>query len=106
MFVLIGRGSGRPAGSPLRLIAEVKLPRRRRARRRARSVYRSMRCATHRTAPMVSVLTDGTFFGGCFEDLVECRDALDQALGARRPRLLCKEFVLESVQIDRAIGAG
>ena len=55
---------------------------------------------------MISVLTDGPFFGGSFTDLAACRDALDAALGASRPFLLCKEFVLHAVQLDRALDAG
>lgn len=52
------------------------------------------------------MLTDGPFFGGSFDDLAACRDALDEALGAARPRLLCKEFVIDEVQLDRAVAAG
>jgi indole-3-glycerol phosphate synthase len=55
---------------------------------------------------MISVLTDAPFFGGSFADLAACRDALDAALGPARPFLLCKEFVLDPVQLDRALDAG
>jgi indole-3-glycerol phosphate synthase len=55
---------------------------------------------------MISVLTDGPFFGGSFADLAACRDALDAALGPARPFLLCKEFVIDPVQLDRAVDAG
>ena len=55
---------------------------------------------------MISVLTDGPFFGGSFDDLAACRDALDAELGEARPYLLCKEFVLHPIQLDRARGAG
>jgi indole-3-glycerol phosphate synthase len=57
-------------------------------------------------AAMVSVLCDRPFFGGSFEDLGACRDALDAELGSARPRLLAKEFVLHPVQIRRALDAG
>ncbi len=57
-------------------------------------------------ATMISVLTDHPCFGGCFAHLAACRDALDAALGDARPFLLCKEFVLHPVQLDRALDAG
>ncbi len=57
-------------------------------------------------AAMISVLTDGPFFGGSFGDLAACREALDAELGTARPYLLCKEFVLHEIQIDRALDAG
>jgi indole-3-glycerol phosphate synthase len=55
---------------------------------------------------MISVLTDAPSFGGSFADLASCRDALDVALGPARPFLLCKEFVLDPIQLDRALDAG
>jgi indole-3-glycerol phosphate synthase len=55
---------------------------------------------------MISVLTDGPFFGGSFDDLADCRVALDAELGSARPYLLCKEFVLHSIQLDHALHAG
>jgi indole-3-glycerol phosphate synthase len=57
-------------------------------------------------ASMISVLTDAPFFGGSFADLAACREALDAALGAARPFLLCKEWVLHPIQLDRALDAG
>jgi indole-3-glycerol phosphate synthase len=57
-------------------------------------------------AAMVSVLVDRLFFDGGWEDLAEARAQLDAALGETRPRLLCKEFVLHPVQLDRAAAAG
>lgn len=57
-------------------------------------------------AAMISVLVDGPFFGGSYENLVTCRQTLDAMYGAARPRLLCKEFVLDAVQIDWAANAG
>jgi indole-3-glycerol phosphate synthase len=57
-------------------------------------------------AVMISVLTDQPFFGGGFDKLAAVRDTLDKALNASRPRLLCKEFVIDPIQIDRAVSAG
>jgi indole-3-glycerol phosphate synthase len=55
---------------------------------------------------MISVLTDGPFFGGSFTDLSACRTALESDFGENRPYLLCKEFVLHPVQLDYALHAG
>lgn len=51
-------------------------------------------------ATMMSVLCDSTFFGGSFEDLTRARSA------SQLP-LLCKEFVIDEIQLDaaRAYGA-
>ncbi len=50
-------------------------------------------------AKAISVLTDATFFGGSYEFL---------SRGGRRNRLpiLCKDFIIDPVQIDRAYAAG
>jgi indole-3-glycerol phosphate synthase len=97
----------RPPGAPLRLLAEVKLrsPSAGELSRALRPADRALAYA-RAGAVMISVLTDGPFFGGAFDDLAACRDALDEALGRARPRLLCKEFVLEPVQLDHARAAG
>lgn len=50
-------------------------------------------------AACISVLTDTSFFKGSFEDLQ------DVAAAVRTP-LLCKDFVVDRVQIDRAKAAG
>jgi indole-3-glycerol phosphate synthase len=97
----------RPEGAPLRLIAEVK--------RRSPSAGELSQalspperavCYARAGARMISVLTDAPFFGGSFDHLAACRDALDEALGPARPRLLCKEFILDPIQLDRALDAG
>ncbi len=94
-------GLARGPGAPLRLIAEIKhrspsagplstaLAVGERARRYERAGAR-----------MVSVLCDETFFGGGFSHLAEARDACGLPL-------LCKEFVVDEVQLDaaRAFGA-
>jgi indole-3-glycerol phosphate synthase len=97
----------RPPGAPLRLIAEVK-PRSPSAGDLSRALTPAARAIAYAQggAAMISVLTDGPFFGGSFADLAACRDALDQALGEARPFLLCKEFILHPIQLDRALDAG
>jgi indole-3-glycerol phosphate synthase len=50
---------------------------------------------------MVSVLCDGTFFGGSFDDLLRSRQALD-ARGLAVP-LLAKEFIVDPLQLDWAL---
>jgi indole-3-glycerol phosphate synthase len=97
----------RAPGEPLRLFTEIK--------RRSPSAgelscvltppERALRYAAA-GATMISVLTDGPFFGGSFADLAACREALDRELGDARPFLLCKEFVVHPVQLDRALDAG
>jgi indole-3-glycerol phosphate synthase len=100
----------RGPGAPLRLIAEVKLrsPSAGDLSRVLSPAERALRYAGA-GATMISVLTDAPFFGGSFADLAACRealDALDGGLGAARPFLLCKEFVLHPIQLDRALDAG
>lgn len=55
-------------------------------------------------AAMVSVLCDGPFFGGSYDDVSEARAALDAA-GLEVP-ILAKEFILDEVQLERAREAG
>ena len=50
-------------------------------------------------AACISVLTDAHFFKGSFEDLAAVADAVSTPL-------LCKDFMIHKVQIDRAKGAG
>ena len=97
----------RAPGAPLRLIAEIKLrsPSAGALSRVLTPAERALRYAAA-GATMISVLTDAPFFGGSFADLAACRVALDAALGPARPFLLCKEFVLHPVQLDRALDAG
>jgi indole-3-glycerol phosphate synthase len=57
-------------------------------------------------AVMISVLVDKPFFGGSYENLATCRETLDTTYGPSRPRLLCKEFILDPVQIEWAASAG
>ncbi len=50
-------------------------------------------------AACISVLTDRTFFNGSYEDL----QAVAQAVGTP---ILCKDFIIHPIQIDRAKAAG
>lgn len=97
----------RPPGAGLRLLAEVKL-RSPSAGDLSRVLAPPDRALAYARAgaSMISVLTDAPFFAGSFDHLAACREALDAALGASRPLLLCKEFVIDPVQLDRALDAG
>jgi indole-3-glycerol phosphate synthase len=50
-------------------------------------------------ASAISVLTDETFFKGSIEDLKRIREAVQLPI-------LCKDFIIDSIQIDRAKSAG
>ncbi|WP_316569932.1 indole-3-glycerol phosphate synthase TrpC [Neobacillus sp. YIM B06451] len=50
-------------------------------------------------ATAISVLTDQKFFNGSFDDLKEVRSAVDLPL-------LCKDFIIDELQIDHAYQAG
>lgn len=50
-------------------------------------------------ATMISVLTDTTYFNGSFEDLREVADAVEIPI-------LCKDFIIDERQLDRAKTAG
>jgi len=95
----------RAAGEPLRLIAENK---RKSPSAGALSTAlgtgeRAVRYAECGAA-MVSVLCDGPFFGGSWDDVVEARVALDAA-GHHIP-VLAKEFVLDERQLQEAVASG
>jgi indole-3-glycerol phosphate synthase len=90
----------RGVGEPLRLIAEIKhrspsagaLSTRLSVGERARAYERA-------GASMLSVLTDARFFDGAFEHLSEARAASGLAI-------LCKDFVIDETQLDRARAFG
>lgn len=90
----------RPAGEPLRLIAELKfrspsagpLSRHLDVEGRARAYQRG-------GASMMSVLCDGAFFDGDYSHLTRARAASDLPL-------LCKEFVVDEVQLECAALSG
>ncbi|MED4474184.1 MULTISPECIES: indole-3-glycerol phosphate synthase TrpC [Bacillaceae] len=50
-------------------------------------------------ASAISVLTDPAFFNGTMEDLRDVRKAVNLPI-------LCKDFIIDSIQIDRAKAAG
>jgi indole-3-glycerol phosphate synthase len=50
-------------------------------------------------ASAISVLTDSTFFKGSFSDLRAVREVVDLPI-------LCKDFIIDSSQIDQAAGNG
>ncbi|HEY3498647.1 MAG TPA: indole-3-glycerol-phosphate synthase [Polyangiaceae bacterium] len=93
-------GLERGAGEPLRLITEIK----RRspsagALSTKLSVVERARAYEAAGASMLSVLCDAPFFDGAFEHLAEARAAT--SLPA-----LCKDFVLDEVQLDAARSFG
>jgi indole-3-glycerol phosphate synthase len=86
----------RPADRPLSIIAEIK--------RRSPSagplstrlgVGERARVYERAGARMVSVLCDPTFFDGALQDLEQARDSCELPL-------LCKDFVIDEVQLDAA----
>jgi indole-3-glycerol phosphate synthase len=101
----VPRALRRPAGAALRLIAEVKLrspsagPLSAALAPAARAVVYAEAGAT-----MVSVLCDGPFFGGSWEDVAAARDRMDNA--GRAVPLLAKDFVVDERQIAEARDRG
>jgi indole-3-glycerol phosphate synthase len=99
------RALRRDAGDPLRLLAEIKrkspsagdLAPGLDAGARAEAYARA-------GATMVSVLCDGPFFGGSWDDVARARAAVDRL--SRDVPILAKEFVLDETQLDRARAAG
>ncbi len=95
----------RPRGSPLRLLAEIKRKSPSAGELNGSlSVGARARAYALSGASAVSVLCDGPFFGGSYEDLALARDALSGA-GWEVP-LLAKEFVLDEIQLDWAAEHG
>ncbi len=97
----------RGTGASMRLIAEIK------PRSPSAGVLSSVLSPEDRAqsyaragASMISVLTDEIFFGGSFATLRRIRSSLDASLGESRPLLLCKDFVLDPVQIAEAAASG
>jgi indole-3-glycerol phosphate synthase len=93
-------GLRRLPGEPLRLITEIK---RRSPSAGALSTKLTVgeRAAAYERAgsAMLSVLVDARFFDGAFEDLAVAR-------AATKLPVLCKEFVLDEVQLDAARSFG
>jgi indole-3-glycerol phosphate synthase len=96
----------RPPRQALRLLAEIKLrsPSAGDLSRVLAPAERAFRYA-RAGASMISVLTDGPFFGGSFADLAACRERLE-VLGGVRPFVLCKDFIIDPVQLDHAASSG
>ena len=95
----------RPAGAPLRLIAEVKL-RSPSAGPLSRALSPADRALAYAEAgaAMVSVLCDAHYFDGSWSHLAEARARLDTA--GRAIPLLAKEFVIDERQLDEARARG
>lgn len=91
----------RTKGQPLHLITEIKL-RSPSAGPLSHALSVAERAAAYERAgaSMISVLCDETFFDGGFHHLAQARAACDLPL-------LCKEFVIDEIQLDaaRAYGA-
>lgn len=96
----VERALRRPSGAPLRLIAEVKF-RSPSAGSLSRALSAGDRARAYETggASMVSVLTDAKWFDGSPDDLRAARDHVGVPV-------LCKDFVLDPIQIDHAWAAG
>jgi indole-3-glycerol phosphate synthase len=101
----VPRALRRREGDRLRIIAEIKL------KSPSAGVISSEADVSARAgaygragAAMVSVLCDGPFFGGGWDDLSRARKAVDEL--PREVPLLAKEFVLDEAQLDRARSAG
>jgi len=94
-------GLRRAPGEPLRLICEIKQrsPSAGALDQTLSVVQRAQRYAAH-GADMLSVLTDAQFFGGSFEHISQIRK---EALATP---ILCKDFVLDPVQLDWARASG
>jgi indole-3-glycerol phosphate synthase len=95
----------RAPGTPLRLIAEVKL-RSPSAGSLSRALSPAARALAYAEAgaAMVSVLCDRRYFDGSWTDLAACRTHLDGA--QRRIPLLAKEFVIDERQVEEARDRG
>lgn len=94
-------------GQPLRLIAEIKpLSPSAGTLSNVMTVAQRAEVYARSGAVMLSVLVDKPFFGGSYEHLATCRETLDALYGTSRPRLLCKEFILDAAQIEWAASAG
>ena len=91
----------RRQGQPLRILAEIKFKSPSAGDLSSlMSVAERASCYERSGASVVSVLCDAQFFGGSFEHLAIARQACNLPI-------LCKEFVIDEVQLDwaRAFGA-
>ena len=101
----VAKALRRAKGEPLRLIAENKRrsPSAGELSAALTAAERAVRYA-EAGASMVSVLCDGPFFGGSWDDVVEVRKAL-VAQGHGIP-VLAKEFVIDERQLREAAACG
>jgi indole-3-glycerol phosphate synthase len=90
----------RPRGAPLRLIGEIKF-RSPSAGALSRKLGAAQRAAAYERggAAMVSVLTDQQWFEGSYADLTAARAAVSIPV-------LCKDYIIDRTQIERAWAAG
>ena len=90
----------RAHGAPLRLMAEIKF-RSPSSGRLSRALTAPARAEAYERGgvAMISVLTDGRWFEGSFDDLRAVREIASVPL-------LCKDFIIDSVQIERAWASG
>jgi indole-3-glycerol phosphate synthase len=90
----------RATGTPLNLIAEIKF-RSPSAGPLSRTMSAGDRAAAYEAggAAMVSVLTDAKWFDGSFADLRAARERVGVPV-------LCKDFVVDGLQVDHAWAAG
>jgi indole-3-glycerol phosphate synthase len=95
----------RKPGDPLRLITEIKFksPSAGELSKKMSAADRAIAYARD-GASMISVLCDSHFFGGSFDDLAAARSALDTR--KITTPLLCKEFVIDPIQLDVARARG
>jgi indole-3-glycerol phosphate synthase len=95
----------RSAGEPLRIITEIK-KKSPSAGPLSTKLDVAARAEAYATAgaSMISVLCDGPFFDGSWDDVLAARTRLDRL--ARDVPVLAKEFVLDEAQIARARAAG
>lgn len=95
----------RSIGAPLHLVTEIKFksPSAGELSKKMSVADRAVAYAKN-GASMISVLCDSHFFGGSYDHLADARAALD-ANNLARP-LLCKEFVIDPLQLDWARARG
>lgn len=86
----------RAPGEPIHLLAEIKRKSPSAGELSAKlSVASRSAIYARGGASLISILTDNPFFGGSFEDLASARAACSLPL-------LCKDFILDEVQLDAA----
>jgi len=101
----VARFLRRGLGDPLRLLGEIKRKSPSAGElTRASDVGPRAEAYARGGASMISVLCDGPFFGGSWDDVARVRTCIDRL--ARDIPILAKEFVLDESQLDRARAMG